>query len=439
MNTQFLTNGSCGLAVVFLIGSTAVASSRYVAKVLEDPNLNSIVPKAINNDGMVTGFAYHGSQGPGLQPFFWQDGELQLVPSNWEDTSGHCFDTKGNAYGIAPDNDSLIYVTKAGVEPLASAPLTSSSKVTHVTSSGYVGGNIGSNGFLWHPQDGYHEFSPSSGWPNANLADVNEAGIAVGTMRVGSGTESKAFYYSNNNMVYMATFLEGSLSAVSIDENNRILILQDDDDGITLYYTKLNSEGLSMDPPIASLPGVTQAQGMSNDAGDIIVGGRQGGKYFLWLKPAGSSEFQEFESPAGSLDLELLGINETGTAWGQCLNQSCMIVGFFLSMEHGLIMPQDRVIGEDSLLWGAAPVGMNDNGEALIFYDFDTSYGSYAVLEHALDGDADGDGAINITDIVIALDAWGPQSDDAICGPDMDMDGKVDVNDLLEILGHYQP
>ena len=49
-------------------------------------------------------------------------------------------------------------------------------------------------------------------------------------------------------------------------------------------------------------------------------------------------------------------------------------------------------------------------------------------------GDATGDGAVDIADLLATLEAWGPC---AGCGADLDGSGEVDVADLLEVLGHW--
>ena len=49
-------------------------------------------------------------------------------------------------------------------------------------------------------------------------------------------------------------------------------------------------------------------------------------------------------------------------------------------------------------------------------------------------GDLNGDGCINVTDLLSLLSKWGPCSE---CPADLDQDGTVGVSDLLILLGNW--
>ena len=49
-------------------------------------------------------------------------------------------------------------------------------------------------------------------------------------------------------------------------------------------------------------------------------------------------------------------------------------------------------------------------------------------------GDANGDGAVNIADILLVMNLWGPCVD---CSADLNDDGVVDILDLLEVVGNW--
>ena len=51
-----------------------------------------------------------------------------------------------------------------------------------------------------------------------------------------------------------------------------------------------------------------------------------------------------------------------------------------------------------------------------------------------LPGDVNGDGIVNVTDLLTIMDAWGPCSG---CPADLNGDGIVDVTDLLEVVGNW--
>jgi hypothetical protein len=53
-------------------------------------------------------------------------------------------------------------------------------------------------------------------------------------------------------------------------------------------------------------------------------------------------------------------------------------------------------------------------------------------------GDADGDGVVNVVDVLAVLGAWGP-CPGAACAADFDGNGLIDVLDFLAILQNWGP
>ena len=51
-------------------------------------------------------------------------------------------------------------------------------------------------------------------------------------------------------------------------------------------------------------------------------------------------------------------------------------------------------------------------------------------------GDLNGDGLVNVTDLLEVIGAWGACSG---CAADIDGNGQVDVSDLLEVIGAWGP
>ncbi len=54
-------------------------------------------------------------------------------------------------------------------------------------------------------------------------------------------------------------------------------------------------------------------------------------------------------------------------------------------------------------------------------------------------GDLDGDGVVNVSDVLILFTAWGPCGPCGVCAADMDGDCLVDTNDLTILLDHWSP
>ena len=54
-----------------------------------------------------------------------------------------------------------------------------------------------------------------------------------------------------------------------------------------------------------------------------------------------------------------------------------------------------------------------------------------------IQGDVDGNGGVDVVDLLALLAAWGPCPPPGDCPADFDGDGTVDVSDLLTMLGHW--
>jgi hypothetical protein len=52
-------------------------------------------------------------------------------------------------------------------------------------------------------------------------------------------------------------------------------------------------------------------------------------------------------------------------------------------------------------------------------------------------GDLDGNGVVDVYDLLIMLGAWGPCDGQGACTADLNGDGEVDVIDLLILLGNW--
>jgi hypothetical protein len=58
----------------------------------------------------------------------------------------------------------------------------------------------------------------------------------------------------------------------------------------------------------------------------------------------------------------------------------------------------------------------------------------FNILDDVVVGDVNGDGNVDVTDILLLISAWGPCSG---CIEDLDHSGEVDVTDLLIIIGNW--
>ncbi len=96
-------------------------------------------------------------------------------------------------------------------------------------------------------------------------------------------------------------------------------------------------------------------------------------------------------------------------------------------------------VGASSVEWTPEEVSEDCKVRVRAYYDggfygmFDESDGVFAVIESSCPADINGDGAIDVLDLLMVLSAWGGTG-----GPeDINGDGVVDVLDLLEVLSGW--
>jgi hypothetical protein len=419
-------------------GSATALPPRYVVTPLEHPEPNgvrTIVPWDLNDDGRVAGFAFHG-YGIDLtrQPCFWQDGVVELVPVDWDFTESRCLAVDGTAYGIDLTSQALVHVTPEGITSIAATPVAYSTMMRPATASGWLAGNHYDDGFVWHAQYGYTALSTPFSSDPATVADLNEAGIVVGTFDY-----SRAFMWRHDEgMSDPAPELSGETHAWSVDELGRVLLSHQQSAAAFVRYAYLGDDGVSLGPVLMAFPYGQAVDARANEAGDLVATWSSGsGTPYLAMRAADSSASVEIALPPDTIAIEIRGLNEGGMAYGLIMNSDYEPEGFVASVLGGLSILNHRLIGHEPLWFYGVPRDANASGAMVITYAHNNSYSHWALIEPAQAGDVDGDGMIDVTDLLGVVDAWGPWPSGSVCGPDLDMDGAVGVLDLLEVLAMY--
>jgi hypothetical protein len=69
----------------------------------------------------------------------------------------------------------------------------------------------------------------------------------------------------------------------------------------------------------------------------------------------------------------------------------------------------------------------------------DSAYSSLAIVMTSMTGDINGDGAVDVVDLLYFVDAFGSLTGDANYDPacDFNNDGSVDVVDLLDLVSNF--
>ena len=173
----------------------------------------------------------------------------------------------------------------------------------------------------------------------------------------------------------------------------------------------------------------------SNDAGVIAASWDTASEQpRLVMTQEGGVDPVEFAAPAGMIAVILDGISDGGIAYGRFLDTDYVTIGFVATADDGIRIIGDRLIGSPPLQFYGAARAINASGAMIISWAHNMNFGHWAVAEPAMPGDANGDSVVNVTDLLAIVAAWGPHPIDAACGPDLDMNGVVDVEDLLEVL-----
>ncbi|MBT5657719.1 MAG: hypothetical protein HOI89_08065 [Phycisphaerae bacterium] len=101
----------------------------------------------------------------------------------------------------------------------------------------------------------------------------------------------------------------------------------------------------------------------------------------------------------------------------------------------------ETATADDGLHYVVAPDVSTSNGLIRVLArDVDGNVGGdvsgeFEIVGTAVPGDVDGDGVVNVNDVLLIVSNWGPC--DGLCPADLDGDGHVGVNDVLLVLGYY--
>ncbi|MCH2140129.1 MAG: hypothetical protein MK100_03745 [Phycisphaerales bacterium] len=428
---------------------SAVLPQRYVVTELEHPDGNgtqALVPFDINDAGRITGFAFHGF---GLdltrQPFFWEDGATHLVPVAWDYVEGHRLAMNGTAYGIDGTADTIIHATTTGTTPVASSDFGPSAEVTCVTDTGHVLGLDGTSGFQWHASTGIRHLNELPGSvPPTRGADINNSGTMIGTNASNDWGSCRAVLSQGGELVDPVPLLTGATRGMAIDDADRIVLAHAPagfwpGGGVHQVFLAI-SDGVSWNPgqPVYTLPSAYNLEIVANDAG-VIAGSWDTGNDDPQLFMTNSDGWGavELDIPPYMLAITLDGISDTGIAFGRFLDTDYVTIGFVATVNDGVRIIGDRLIGSPPLQFYGVARDINASGEMIISWAHNYNYGHWAVARPALPGDVDGDGDVDVSDLLAVVAAWGPQPAGAVCGPDLDVDGTVGINDLLEVLDAY--
>ncbi|MCH8824263.1 MAG: hypothetical protein IH984_12260 [Planctomycetes bacterium] len=190
------------------------------------------------------------------------------------------------------------------------------------------------------------------------------------------------------------------------------------------------------------IPGGFTGEGIAiNNHGDVAVQGRMLNdnkeviiRSFLWR----DSQWIDIGVLPGCDITRVLDINDAGQAIGFCEGPGTF--GHFL-WEDGVMWELNDIVQTDdpNFDFVSIPRGINATGQiAGLGNHFE--FGAVAVLLSEIVppvGDLDGDGDVDVSDLLILLGSWGPCADCNDCPADLDESCSVSTTDLLLLFSNW--
>ena len=246
-----------------------------------------------------------------------------------------------------------------------------------------------------------------------------------------------AFMYHDGVRSDFGSLWNGATKALAIDNAGRILVRRTL--GSVSSFHQVDASDFSM-TTIASFGGdVTNIEAMANETGGVAFAwNTNDGTGFIghlgwWSEQDG---FVTLEAPDDSIGVMLRAVNASGWIMGMSHDSDYNLQTFVTTVENDMHIVDDRVIGHESIFMLTA-ADMNASGQIGTLVTFWGGEDAAAVLSPARPGDADGDGQVNITDLLLIIGLWGEWPAGEACGPDLDMNGLINVEDLLLCIGDW--
>ncbi len=203
-----------------------------------------------------------------------------------------------------------------------------------------------------------------------------------------------------------APALSGATRCAAVDQQDR-LVLAHAPNGFwpggglhTIYLATLDDGTLALGNPVASISAAYNFDVIANDHGEIAMSWHTNNEdpHLLLAGPDGIAA-TSLTLPPGMIAIELTGITDAGMVYGRFLDAQYTSHGFVASAENGVHLIGHRLIGAPPLSPYGTPRDANASGTMIISWAHNYNYGHWALIEPALEGDADGTSTIDINDV----------------------------------------
>jgi len=223
--------------------------------------------------------------------------------------------------------------------------------------------------------------------------------------------------------------------AVGADLGDFILLIRQQNNG-PVDFVLTDGIGGKIDWVIHSVDGAPiNAHGVIGKCGPVAMSWNQPFKPPQIAVTQFVDDVTIYDAPPDTLGVQLLGVSDTGLIWGAWLTPDYQMRPFVASAFTPPQLVDHAIIGYPTLTF-SGPIAA-DADWSLLWSFAGTNFNASLHLTPAGEGDVNGDGTCGTDDLLAVLSAWGPHSPKAACGPDLDLDGSVDIEDVLIVIANW--
>jgi hypothetical protein len=409
-------------------GTAGINPACYEADELLYDEPGTLIPAAMDNTGRITGTLDSSADRMAI----YADGVITTIVTMFPQSEGQLLNDVGQAAGLGStgvgQHDRLIRVNADSSVQLL-AVITGSggwSTLQGMNNAGSIAGNYsGGSGssdwqaFLWTDEDGLIFIEPSS--DTTYLRAIDGTNRVAGQMQVGGSYHAMLWDDGVLTDLHDELKLTGGSAAWAFDLDGRVLI-----SALYTYFWYDSSDGST--ETVHTFPsGSTLLRNRVADNGTVgfswIHGGiPHGGR---WTTDGGFESIV-IDKPAISFDIN--DINDAGHMTASSFTLPVYERAALLWGDGTQVIELESFLEYDPINSNAH--FLNNAGQVLM------SGNEYWILSTRCEGDVDGDGAVDVNDLLLVISSWGGDGG-GDCGPDTDGSGVVDVNDLLDVIAAW--
>ncbi len=259
-----------------------------------------------------------------------------------------------------------------------------------------------------------------------------------GTIAVGlswDGCSGRGFWWSQaTGMLELEPLANGGNRASVVSSDGTVIggFAQGSSNRTPAMWDGVTTDGMLLDPPSGNIVG--EVQGISDD-GTILLGNWAGDAYRYTEK--GGVEILGQGSIAPSWTGIATDIANSGTIVGFDVLQQARRAWIQPGGEGDLLALKQWVIDHGGTVPANYQLGIctriSVDGRSIIGHDFFAG----AWLITICFGDTNGDGVVNVTDLVNVINAWGTDGQGDGFDADLNDDGEVNVLDLIQVISEW--